>query len=115
MDVDLRLNKPGGTWTRRIGAHEDAGVEVSIGDGSAHVTLGDLGIMFAIDRCDAPTAWETPIDIRKLRAEVVAALGKHMSMAVLTALISAIGEQRKRAYRHGERDAQAKIRKALGL
>lgn len=115
MDVDLRTDKPGGTWVRRFGDHEAAGVEVSVGRGSANVTLSDLGIMFAIDRCDVPAAWESPIDIAKLRAEVVIALGKHMSMTVLKDLIRAIGDQRQRAYRDGERDVQAKIREALGL
>lgn len=115
MDVDLRTDKPGGTWVRRFGDHEEAGVEVSIGHGSAYVTLADLGMMFSIDRCDVPAAWESPIDVTKLRAEVVAAIGKHMSVTVLKDLIRAIGAQRQRAYRDGERDVQAKIREALGL
>lgn len=115
MDVDLRTEKPGGTWVRRFGDHEAEGVEVSIGRGSAHVTLGDIGIMFAIDRCDVPSAWESPIDVAKLRAEVVSALGKHMSMTVLKELIREIRVQRQRAYSDGERDVQAKIREALGL
>ena len=115
MDVDLRTERPGGTWVRRFGDHEAEGVEVSLGRGSAHVTLSDLGIMFAFDRDDVPAAWESPIDVAKLRAEVVAALGKHMSMTVLMDLIRAIGSQRQRAYHEGARDVQAKIREALGL
>jgi len=115
MTVDLRTDKPGGTWVRRFGDHEAAGVEVSVGSTSAHVTLGDLGIMFAIDRQDVPAAWEKPIDVERLRKEVVAAIGKRMSMTVLKELISAIGEQRRHAYREGERDVQNKIREALGL
>jgi hypothetical protein len=79
------------------------------------VTLEDLGITFAIDRVDVPSAYEETIDVVKLRAEVVAALGKHMSAEVLTELVRAFRQQRQRAYWEGERDAQSKIREALGL
>ena len=115
MTVDLRSDRPGGTWVRRSGDHEGAGVAVSVGNTSAHVTLADLGIMFAIDREDVPSAWESPIDVVKIRSEVVAAIGKNMSTTVLKELIAAIREQRQRAYWQGEQDVRSKIREALEL
>ena len=115
MSVDLRAEKPGGTWVRRFGDHESAGFEIAIGNTSAHVTPTAHGIMFAVDRQDVPAAWETPIDTVKLRAELLAAIVRHMSIEVLEELFREIHSQRQRAFWNGEQQAKSKIREALGL
>jgi hypothetical protein len=115
MSIDLRTEKPGGTWTRRDGEHEAQGFEVSLGNGSAHVTLTAHGIMFAIDRRDIPAAWESPIDVVKLRSELIAAIIRYMSAEVLEALFGEIHHQRQRAFWDGNHAAKSKIKEALGL
>lgn len=115
MTIDLRTDKPGGTWVRRFGDHENEGVHVSIGNTSAHVTLDDFGVTFAADRQDVPAAWESPIDTEKLRAEVVSTLGRRMSASILKELIREFRSQIKRAYLEGESDARSAMREALGL
>ena len=115
MSIDLRTEKPGGTWVRRVGDHETGGFMISVGDTSAHVTLTALGIMFAVDRQDVPAAWDTPIDIVKLRAELIATVMRQMSTEVLEALFSEIHSQRQHAFWDGERTTRTKIREALGL
>jgi len=115
MSIDLRTERSGGTWTRRVGEHEAQGFEVSLGNGSAHVTITSHGIMFAVDRHDIPAAWEPTIDVIKLRAELLAAIVRHMSVEVLEVLFGEIHSQRQRAFWDGGRDAKTKIREALGL
>jgi hypothetical protein len=113
--IDLRIERPGGTWTRRFGDHEAAGFDVSVNDNSAHVTLRENGIMFAVDRHDLPAAWDKPIDVIKLRAELIAAILQHMSAEVLGAIFGEIHSQRQRAFWDGENASKTKIREALGL
>ena len=115
MSIDLRTEKPGGTWVRQFGEHEAQGFEVSIGNGSAHVTITAHGIMFAVDRRDIPSAWASPIDVIKLRAELLAAIVRHMSVEVLESLFGEIHTQRRHSYWEGERATQTKIKEALGL
>jgi hypothetical protein len=119
MSIDLRTERPGGTWVRRFGDHEAKGFGVSIGNKSAQVTLTAQGVTFAVDSQDIPTAWDEPIDVLKLREELVAAIIRHMSPDVLEALFGEIYSQRQRAYSEGENAARTKIRttirEALGL
>jgi hypothetical protein len=115
MSIDLRTEKPGGTWVRRFGDHEASGFMISIGDTSAHVTLAAIGIMFAVDRQDVPAAWDATIDVIKLRAELIATIIRRMSTEVLEALFSEIHAQRQSAFWDGERATRTKIREALGL
>lgn len=115
MSVDLRTERPGGTWTRRFGEHEAQGFEVAISDKSAHVTITAHGIMFAVDRQDIPAAWESTIDIIKLHGELIAAIVRHMSVTVLEAMFGEIHVQRQHAFWDGERSVRTSIREALGL
>ena len=115
MSVDLRTDKLGGTWTRCFGDHEAVGVMVSINATSAHVTLTENGIMFAVERHDIPAAWDEPIDVIKLRAELIAAIVRCMSTEVLEALLGEIHSQRRYAFRDGQDTTRTKIREALGL
>jgi len=115
VSVDLRTERPGGTWTRRLGDHEAAGFEVSVNDQSAHVTITAHGIMFAIDRQDVPAAWGKPIVVAQLRSELLAAIVRRMSIAVLEELFREIHAQRQRAFWNGEQTTQTKIKEALGL
>jgi hypothetical protein len=115
MSIDLRTERTGGTWTRRFGDHEQQGFEVSISRESAHVTLTAHGILFAIDRRDIPAAWDKPIDVVKLRAELIAAIVRHMSVEVLEDLFREIHSQRQTAFRNGQHATQTTLRKALGL
>lgn len=115
MSIDLRTERPGGTWVRRFGDHEDAGFEVAIGNTSAHVTITAHGIMFAVDRQDIPAAWETPIDPVKLRGELLATIVRNMSAEVIEELFREFHSQRQNAFRSGDQEAKIKIREALGL
>lgn len=115
MSIDLRTEKPGGTWVRRFGEHEAGGFKVSIGDKSAYVTLIAHGIVFAIDRQDVPAAWAPTIDIIKLREELITTIVRRMSTEVLEELFGEIHAQRQCAFRQGEQAARAKIREALDL
>lgn len=115
MSVDLRTERRGGTWTRRLGDHEAAGFEVSVNDQSAHVTLAAHGIMFVVDRRDVPTAWGKEIDVVQLRSELLATLVRQMSIEVLEELFREIHEQRQRAFWDGVQSIQTKIKEALGL
>lgn len=115
MSVDLRTEKPGGTWTRRFGEHEEQGFAVSISDKSAHVTITEHGIMFAVDRKDIPAAWEPVIDVLKLRGELLVAIVRHMSVEVLEAMFGEIHTQRRHSFWEGARATQNKVREALGL
>jgi hypothetical protein len=115
MSIDLRTEKPGGTWVRRFGNHEASGFGVSVGDKSAHVTLTALGIMFAVDRQDVPAAWDAAIDVIKLREELIATIVRRMSAEVLEALFGEIHSQRQSAFWDGEHATRTKIREALGL
>jgi len=115
MSVDLRTEKHSGTWTRRFGDHEQQGFEVYIHSKSANVTITAHGIMFEVDRQDVPAAWDTEIDVFKLRAELMAAIVRRMSMEVLEELFGEIHIQRQRAFRDGEQIIRTKIRTALGL
>ena len=114
-DVDLRTEKTGGTWVRRLGDHETAGMGVSVNDRSVHVTLTALGVTFAVDRQDVPAAWDKKIDVVQLRAELLAAIVRRMSAEVVESLLQVIHYQRQRAFWEGERATQIKIREALGL
>ena len=115
MSIDLRTERPGGTWVRRFGEHETFGIGVSINNASAYVTLEVLGIDFTVDRLDVPAAWDEPIDVLKLREELLAAIVRRMSTEVLEALFGVIHSQRQSAFRDGESAARDKIREALGL
>jgi hypothetical protein len=88
---------------------------VSVNDRSAHVTLTAHGILFAIDRQDIPAAWGKPIDVLKLRAELIAAIVRHMSIEVLEDLFREIHAQRQTAFRDGQHATRITIREALGL
>jgi hypothetical protein len=113
--IDLMAEKQGGTWVRRFGDHEEGGLQVSINDKSAHVTVTELEITFGVDRIDAPAAWEDPIDVAKLREQLVTAIVRRMSEAVLGALFREFHRQRQRAFCQGEHAIQLKIREAIGL
>ena len=114
--IDLRTKKSGGTWVRRFGDHEAAGVHVSLNDASAHVSLTTLQeVTFSVDREDVPAAWAEPIDAAAVRAQLLAAVVRHMTVDVLGQLIGALQFQRDRVFRDGERAARDKIREALGL
>jgi hypothetical protein len=115
VSLDLRTERPGGTWTRRFGDHEQQGFEVSVNSTSAHVTLTAHGILFAIDRRDIPAAWDKPIDVVKLRAELIAAIVRHMSVEILEDLFREIHSQRQTAFRNGQHATRTKIKEALGL
>lgn len=115
MSIDLRTEKTSGTWVARFGDHEAAGFMISINDVSAHVTLISLMIMFRVDRRDVPAAWDETIDVIKLRAELLAAIVRHMSTEVLEILFGEIHSQRQHAFMDGEQEARLKIRVALGL
>jgi hypothetical protein len=104
-----------GTWVRRCGDHETAGVGVYVNDTSAHVELLELKITFDVDREDIPAAWDTPIDVIKLRTELVAAVVRRMSEKVLEELLREVHLQRQSAFWDGERATRTKIREALGL
>lgn len=115
--IDLRTEQLSGTWVRRFGEHETHGFGVSIGNKSAHVTLTALGIAFVVDRQDVPAAWSgsEPIDVIKLREELIATVVRHMSPEVLEALFGEIHTQRQRAFCEGDDAAKTKIKAALGL
>lgn len=115
MSIDLRTERIGGTHIRRFGEHEAGGFEIYISDKSAHVTLTDFGIQFAIDRQDVPAAWDATIDVIKLREEFIAAIVRRMSTEVLEALFGEIHVQRQNSFRNGESATRTKIREALGL
>jgi hypothetical protein len=115
MSVDLRAEKSGGSWVRCFGDHEEKGVHVSVNNISAHVTIEEVGITFEVDRDDLPAAWDSPIDVDELRAELISAVVTRMTGGVLKELFREIREQRQRAFWEGEHAAKAKIREALDL
>ena len=113
--IDLRAEKRNGSWVRCLGAHEQAGLEVSVNDVSAYVTLTAQGIRFGVDRTDIPAAWDDPIDVVKLREQLVAAVVRKMSATVLEELFREFHLQHQRAFRDGEHATRLKIREAIGL
>ena len=115
MSIDLRTERSGGSWVRRFGDHEAAGLTVALNDRSAHVTMTENGILFAVDRQDIPSAWSASIDVVQLRSELLAAIVRRMSIRVLEELLSEIHLQRQRALWDGARETQTRIKEALGL
>lgn len=115
MSINLSTDRTGGTWVRHFGGHEENGFEVYLGNKSAHVTMIPLGVRFDVDRNDVPAAWDEKIDVVKLRAELVATIGRRMSAEVLEELFREIYSQRQDAFRDGVSDARHKMREALGL
>ena len=115
MSIDLRTERPGGTWTRRFGEHEACGFEVSVGNTSAHVTMTSCGIMFAVDRQDVPAAWDETIDVIKLRAELITTIVRRMSTEVLEALFGETISLRQSAFFDGKQVVRNEIKQALGL
>lgn len=113
MSIDLRIERPGGTWVRRFGLHEEAEIVVALNDASAHVTLTKLKLDFYVDRQDCPAAWDKHFDVGKVRGELLAAIVRRMSVEVLEALFREIYSQVQSARWEGEHEAKNKIRTAL--
>ena len=113
--IDLRTDPCGGTWIRRFGDHEAKGFGVSTNDVTAHVTIIALELSFVVDRDDVPAAWEPTIDVPTLRAQLIPAIVRRMSVEILEELFREIRSQRQRAHWEGAREARSKIQEALGL
>ena len=117
-DIDLCDEHYSGTWVRVSGEHEEH-FEISLGLRSAHITIPDLKLTFSAEKRDVPAAFEHPIDVIKVREQLLDTIVKRMSTDIVLAFFKALRTQRQQGFWDGEHKAKSKIqdalREALGL
>lgn len=118
-DIDLCDEHYSGTWVRVFGEHEEQGFEVSLGLRSAHITIPDLRLTFRAEQRDVPAAFDNPIDVIKVREQLLDTIVKRMSVDLVLEFFKELRSQRQQGFWDGEHKAKAKIqgalREALGL